>query len=176
MNNTLIIGWHKTRLSYDLEYLYFILIFTTFLVWRSRWNNLKYHEGDFWDCHHSMCQTYPWDRYLGYFRKNIKFWISSQSRSGFFIKMDVTPWLDGICVKSGIFGTFDINDTFGIQQRCVRSSGMQTNIIKHFVNGFNSLKWQNTHFQKFPLYFSKFSLYNWCGLGYVPMRFHEKCL
>ena len=45
-------------------------------------------------------------------------------------------------------------------KRCVRTSGMQTNAIKQLVNRFNVLKFQNTDFQNFPLYFSKFPLYN----------------
>ena len=37
---------------------------------------------------------------------------------------------------------------------------MQTNAIKQRVNRFNVLKFQNTDFQDFPLYFPKFPLYN----------------
>ena len=37
---------------------------------------------------------------------------------------------------------------------------MQTNAIKQLVNRFNVLKFQNTDFQNFPLYFPKFPLYN----------------
>ena len=43
-------------------------------------------------------------------------------------------------------------------QRCVRTSGMQTNDINQHANWFNSLKCQNTELQNFPLYFSKFPL------------------
>ena len=41
-------------------------------------------------------------------------------------------------------------------KRCVRTSRMQTNAIKQLGNRFNVLKFQNTDFQSFPLYFSKF--------------------
>ena len=37
---------------------------------------------------------------------------------------------------------------------------MQTSAIKQLVNRFNVLKFQNTDFQNFPLYFPKFPLYN----------------
>ena len=47
----------------------------------------------------------------------------------------------------------------------VRTSGMQTDAIKHFFNMFNSLKCLNTNFQNFPLYFLKFPLYNKRGLS-----------
>ena len=43
-------------------------------------------------------------------------------------------------------------------QRCVRTSGMQTNDINQHANWFNSFKYQNTESQNFPLYFSKFPL------------------
>ena len=43
---------------------------------------------------------------------------------------------------------------------CVWTSGMQTNAIKQLVNRFNVLKFQNTDFQDFSLYFPKFPLYN----------------
>ena len=52
-------------------------------------------------------------------------------------------------------------------KRCVRTLGMQTNAIR-----FNVLKCQNTGFQNFPLYFSKFPLYNVQGLGgHFPLEF-----
>ena len=54
-------------------------------------------------------------------------------------------------------------------KRSVRTSGMQTNDIKHILNMFNSLKCQNTDFQNFPLYFLKFPLYNVQDLsGHFP--------
>ena len=43
---------------------------------------------------------------------------------------------------------------------------MQTNGIKQFMHWFNGLKYQNTEFQSFPLYFLKFPLYNVRPLGY----------
>ena len=45
-------------------------------------------------------------------------------------------------------------------KRSVRTSRIQINTIKQLVNGFNSLKLQNIDFANFPLYFSKFPLYN----------------
>ena len=49
---------------------------------------------------------------------------------------------------------------------------MQTNAIKQLVNGFNVLKFRNTDFQNFPLYFSKYPLYNVRGLGgHFPLEF-----
>ena len=45
-------------------------------------------------------------------------------------------------------------------KRCVRTTGMQTNVVKQLLNLLNSWKFQNTDFQNFPLYFSKFPLYN----------------
>ena len=42
---------------------------------------------------------------------------------------------------------------------------MQTNAIKHLLNMFNSLKYLNTDFHNFPLYFLKFPLYNVRGLS-----------
>ena len=50
-------------------------------------------------------------------------------------------------------------------KRSVRTSGMQTNAIKHLLNMFNSLKCPNIDFQNFPLYFLKFPLYNVRGLS-----------
>ena len=50
-------------------------------------------------------------------------------------------------------------------KRSVRTSGRQTIAIKHLLNLFNSLKCLNTDFQKFPLYFLKFPLYNIRGLS-----------
>ena len=44
-------------------------------------------------------------------------------------------------------------------KRSIRTSGMQINSIKQLVNRFNVLKFQNTDFQNFPLYFPKFPLY-----------------
>ena len=61
-------------------------------------------------------------------------------------------------------------------KRSVLTSGMQTNALKQLVHRLRGLKFRNTDFPDFPLYFLEFPLYNWCGLGYVPMRFHEKCL
>ena len=52
-------------------------------------------------------------------------------------------------------------------KRCVRTTGMQTNAIKQLLNMFKSSKFQNTDFQNFPLYFSKFPLYNVSGKCYV---------
>ena len=43
---------------------------------------------------------------------------------------------------------------------------MQTNGIKQVMHWFNGLKYQNTEFQSFPLYFLKFPLYNVRPLGY----------
>ena len=43
-------------------------------------------------------------------------------------------------------------------QRCVRTSGMQTNDINQHANWFNSFKCQKNELQNFPLYFSKFPL------------------
>ena len=54
-------------------------------------------------------------------------------------------------------------------QRCARTSGMQTNAIIQPMRGFNILKCQNTDFRDFPLYFSKFSLYNVSGKCYVDI-------
>ena len=49
---------------------------------------------------------------------------------------------------------------------------MQTNAGKQLLNMFNSLKFQNTDFQNFPLYFLKFPLYNVRGLrGHFPLEF-----
>ena len=45
-------------------------------------------------------------------------------------------------------------------KRCIRTSGMQTNVIKQLLIRFNSLKCPNSYFQDFPLYFLKFPLYN----------------
>ena len=45
-------------------------------------------------------------------------------------------------------------------KRCVGTSGMQTNGIKQLLNSFNGLKYKNSDFQNFPLYFPKFPLYN----------------
>ena len=45
-------------------------------------------------------------------------------------------------------------------KRCVRTSGMQTNAIKKLVNSFNVIKFENTDFKNFPLYFPKLPLYN----------------
>ena len=39
-------------------------------------------------------------------------------------------------------------------KRCVRTSGMQTNAIKLLLNGFKSLKYQNTDFK--TLYFKEY--------------------
>ena len=44
-------------------------------------------------------------------------------------------------------------------KRFVRASGVHTNNIKPLLNIFNHLKFQNTEFQDFPLYFMKFPLY-----------------
>ena len=49
---------------------------------------------------------------------------------------------------------------------------MQTNAVKQLLNMFNNLKFQKTDFQNFPLYFSKFPLYNVRGLGgHFPLEF-----
>ena len=61
-------------------------------------------------------------------------------------------------------------------KRGVLTSGTQTNALKQLVHRFNGLKFKNTDFRDFPLYFLRFPLYNWCGLCYVPIRFHEKFL
>ena len=45
-------------------------------------------------------------------------------------------------------------------KRSVRASGMQTNAIKQLLNRFKSLKFWNSDFQNFPLYFPKSPLYN----------------
>ena len=54
-------------------------------------------------------------------------------------------------------------------QRCARTSGMQTNAITQPMRVFNILNCQNTDFRDFPLYFSKFSLYNVSGKCYVDI-------
>ena len=57
-------------------------------------------------------------------------------------------------------------------KRSVRASGMQINAVKQLLNMFNSLKILKTDFQNFPLYFSKFPLYNVRGLGgHFPLEF-----
>ena len=57
-------------------------------------------------------------------------------------------------------------------KRCVRTTGMQTNVVKQLLNLLNSLKFQNTDFQNFPLYFLKFPLYIVRGLrGHFPLEF-----
>ena len=56
-------------------------------------------------------------------------------------------------------------------KRSVRTSGMQTNAIKHLLNMFNSLKFQNTDLRNFPLYFLKFPLYNVSSLSKVDMHY-----
>ena len=57
-------------------------------------------------------------------------------------------------------------------KRCVRTTGMQTNAVKQLLNMFNRLKFQKTDFKNFPLYFSKFPLYNVRGLGgHFPLEF-----
>ena len=61
-------------------------------------------------------------------------------------------------------------------KRCVRISEMQTNTSKQLVHRFTGLKYKNTDVRDFPLYFSRFPLYNWFGLCYAPKRFHEKFL
>ena len=55
-------------------------------------------------------------------------------------------------------------------KRCIRTSGMQTNVIKQLLIRFNSLKCPNSYFQDFPLYFLKFPLYNVRGLGKVDIH------
>ena len=55
-------------------------------------------------------------------------------------------------------------------KRCIRTSGMQTNVIKQLLNRFNSLKCPNSDFQHFPLYFLKFPLYNVWWLSKVDMH------
>ena len=59
-------------------------------------------------------------------------------------------------------------DNMGVK-RCVIILEMQTIAIKELVNKANGLQFENISLQNFPLY-------NCCGLGYVPIRFHEKCL
>ena len=54
-------------------------------------------------------------------------------------------------------------------KRCVRTSEMQTNAIKQLMNRLNGLKCENADFQDFPLYFSKFPLYNVSGKCYVDI-------
>ena len=46
---------------------------------------------------------------------------------------------------------------------------MQTNAIKQLLNRLNGLKCENTDFEDFPLYFSKFPLYNVSGKCYVDI-------
>ena len=53
----------------------------------------------------------------------------------------------------------------GVKQSA-RNSGMQSDAIKYLLNIFYSLKCQKTDFQNFPLYFSKFLLYNVWGLSW----------
>ena len=47
-------------------------------------------------------------------------------------------------------------------KRSIRTSGMRTNGINQVIHWFNGIKYQNTEFQSFPLYFLKFTLYNGC--------------
>ena len=44
---------------------------------------------------------------------------------------------------------------------------MQTNAIKQLMNRLHGLKCENTDFNDFPLYFSKFPLYNVSGMRSV---------
>ena len=67
-----------------------------------------------------------------------------------FVKNDKMPYL-----------THMLSDTYHLYiyvnmgvKRCVRTSGMQTNAIKLLLNGFKSLKYQNTDFK--TLYFKEY--------------------
>ena len=76
---------------------------------------------------------------------------------------------DAGCViydKNAKNAIFDVNayamsryGNMGVK-RSVRTSRIQINTIKQLMNWFNSLKLQNIDFANFPLYFSKFPLYN----------------
>ena len=60
-------------------------------------------------------------------------------------------------------------------KRCIRTSAMQTNVIKQLLNRFNSLKCRNSDFQDFPLYFFRFPLYNVRLLCYGCVAPRKKC-
>ena len=63
-------------------------------------------------------------------------------------------WL--ICHSTHVkyrYGNMDV-------KRCIRTSGMQTQAIKQLLNRLYSLKFRNSNFPDFPLYFLKFPLYN----------------
>ena len=55
-------------------------------------------------------------------------------------------------------------------KRSVGASGMQTNAIKQLLNMFNRLKFQNSDFRDFPLYFITFPLYNVRDLSTAPLQ------
>ena len=55
-------------------------------------------------------------------------------------------------------------------KRSVGASGMQTNAIKQLLNMFNRLKFQNSDFRDFPLYFITFPLYNVRALSTAPLQ------
>ena len=57
-------------------------------------------------------------------------------------------------------------------KRCVKTSGMNNNVLKPIFDKSKGSKFQNTDFQNFPLYVLKFPLYNVHGLrGHFPLEF-----
>ena len=54
-------------------------------------------------------------------------------------------------------------------KRSALTSGTQTNDLKQLVHRFNGLKLNNKDFRDFPLYFSRFPLYNVSGKCYVDI-------
>ena len=60
-------------------------------------------------------------------------------------------------------------------KRCVKTSGMNNNVLKQLFDKSKGSKFQNTDFQNFPLYFSKFPLYNVRGLGgHFPLHWSSE--
>ena len=53
--------------------------------------------------------------------------------------------LDGICMKYGIFGIFDINDVYSIGHLSFLDMA-KAKAITELMNGLNALKFENTDF------------------------------
>ena len=84
-------------------------------------------------------------------------WLSSAS---FMSKMPKMPYLMPMPSDKYhiIYGNMGV-------KRCVRTSGMKTNLIKILVHRFKGLKCQNTDFRNFPLYVFKFPFVSGKGVA-----------